>query len=207
MHTDPHGYCSACGYKGKERELSWYEEFILSEMPAPSKCQYDDDDSVDSIDNLRFSPPRIFDTDFSFVAEGRKLVEDNLLNIFGNMIKLAHYDISIAFTRYSNHGRFITKQYMVSYIREKGDSAFDSKARLTSYDYKYIPLRKRNDGKLQYGDYKCKPCNQAKFSEILNCIQSFPIQINRGVIRNNCQRDIKNAADACCLSGFTPLSL
>jgi len=66
------------------------------------------------------------------------------------------------------------------------------------------------DRYVHYGIGAKKKCKDATDADIIDCLKKAPVPGDRsrgsGPV-NNCQIDVQNAQDSCCLSGFTGLGL
>jgi RHS repeat-associated protein len=59
-----------------------------------------------------------------------------------------------------------------------------------------------NSDVLEHGIGKGKSCAAATDREIVDCIRSFPKPLTTPGLLANCQTDVQNALEACCLTGF-----
>ncbi len=67
-------------------------------------------------------------------------------------------------------------------------------------DYVYQRLSQRSDGTLGFGNKKGCSCKNVSADDIVSCLK------NRGHSEGrNCQGDVKDAVNDCCLTGFSTI--
>lgn len=60
---------------------------------------------------------------------------------------------------------------------------------------------------IDWGPKAGKSCTDATSADVLACLQAKPKPPGKPGILKNCQTDVRDAMEGCCLAGFTPLTI